>query len=420
MSTCSQLLTDVEKHVADDCTNLDANQSCYGNNVIGVQFQSSDTQLTFNKVGDIIPVDSLKSISTGPLNLERNEWGVAVLRLPVSNLQNTAAGQVVTFLLYGDTKLGNATSGTPANSAGQPAASCSAAVSRATNLRAKASADSAIIEVVQANTPLTVTGRLSDSSWYLVQEGDKSGWTIAKNVQVSCDAGGIPVQDPTQPVPISGMNAFYFTTGVSAQASCNDIPTGGMVVETPHGLKVNFELNGISITMSSTAIFQMQPNGQLLITTAVGNLVVESKGVKKNLPANQMLMVPMGGSDGMEASGPPSDPQPANGAILRILTVCRVAHAAGLDVPCSLVPLPTKTPTSTPIPNTCTERTFRSDGTVCIPGYGIYPCNRNGICDPGEHSYICPEDCGAPPPPEGWGKLPTPTFTPCPPRRKCP
>src|SRR4051794_745978 len=74
--TCTQFLTDIEKHLSADCANMNQNESCYGNNVIGVQFQQPDAQLSFAKLGDIIPVEVIKSIQTGPLNLERNEWGI--------------------------------------------------------------------------------------------------------------------------------------------------------------------------------------------------------------------------------------------------------------------------------------------------------------------------------------------------------
>ncbi len=409
-ATCKQFLSDIEKNLSTDCTALDQNQSCYGNIPVGVQFQDPNAQLSFNKIGDIVPVTALKQITTGPLNIERNEWGIAVLKIPVSNMANTAAGQVVTFLLYGDTNLTGAQAGgsaSPAATASAAPVSCTASVTRATNLRAKDNANSQIIQLLPPNAPLNVSGKIADGSWLFAESGGKTGWIIARNVQLNCDASTLPVQDPSVPASLPGVHAFYFSTGVSSQAACNDIPQGGLLVQSPHGLNVNFQINGVDITMGSTVIFEAAPNGKMTISVVEGQITVIVNGKRVVIPAGQSITMPLGGINGLEVDGPPGLTQPANGNALELFSVCKVAQAVGLNVPCALLPPATPTVLST----TCTERTFRSDGTVCIPGYGIFPCNRNGVCDPGEHSYICPEDCGAPPPPQGWGQPAAPTST---------
>src|SRR5436190_1669521 len=98
---CSQVLPLVTKNLSTACNATGPGEVCYGNNTVKVQYQDSTNaaQSPFAAVGDQVPIKVLSSISTTPLNLERSEWGVALLRFRGANLAGTTAGQVVTFVL---------------------------------------------------------------------------------------------------------------------------------------------------------------------------------------------------------------------------------------------------------------------------------------------------------------------------------
>src|SRR5690349_15405071 len=79
---CSQVLQLVTKNLSTACNATGPEEVCYGNNTVKVQYQDAAdaTQAPFAAVGDLVPIKVLSSISTTPLNLDRSEWGVALLR----------------------------------------------------------------------------------------------------------------------------------------------------------------------------------------------------------------------------------------------------------------------------------------------------------------------------------------------------
>ncbi len=66
-SACSKLLTLVEKNIQKSCNGLDRDQICYGNDAISVKFKDQGGQNPFAKVGDIVPITSITSITTQQL-----------------------------------------------------------------------------------------------------------------------------------------------------------------------------------------------------------------------------------------------------------------------------------------------------------------------------------------------------------------
>ncbi len=422
-ATCAQLLSNVEQHLAGGCRSLDRDQVCYGNRTLKVEYTDSGTS-TFAKEGDIAPLNTIKSITAGPLNPDQNEWGVAVLKVRASNLAGTSAGQVVTFILYGDTTLSKPTASAAAPNA-PPATTCGGTITRFTYLRAKPGTYEQKVDQLPVNTVVTVTGRLADNSWFAAESQGKIGWLAAQTVKLDCDAASLAVDDPSAPWVMPGLSAFYFTTGVGSQASCTDIPPSGMLVQSPGGRKVTFKANGADITMGSTIILRATQNKSMTISVVEGQVTAVIGGSRQTFGAGQEATIPLTGVDGLEATGPISAPHALRGDLLSALflsTLCKTGTAAGLNVPCVIAPptpVPTPRPLSTPRPlltpkptlsSVCTQRTFRPDGTVCLPNYGIFPCNRDGICNNGESAYVCPEDCGNPLPPKGLG---CPTTAPC-------
>src|SRR5258708_37776054 len=124
---CTQILTNVEQHLSQDCSNMDRDHVCYGNNTIKVELGGANGQLSFAKPGDVVPLDTIKSLTAGPLNPDTGDWGVAVLKVQTNNLAETTAGQAATFILYGNTTptsngttVATAPAPTPAPAAGWP------------------------------------------------------------------------------------------------------------------------------------------------------------------------------------------------------------------------------------------------------------------------------------------------------------
>ena len=102
-----QELVDQALLVSDEtCQQIGPNQACYGNRAVEAELAPGHIE-RFALVGDVIPVESINRLSASPLDANTNEWGVAVIRLQ-GVLEGTVPGQAVTFLVFGDTAIDNA------------------------------------------------------------------------------------------------------------------------------------------------------------------------------------------------------------------------------------------------------------------------------------------------------------------------
>src|SRR5258708_22415069 len=266
--------------------------------------------MTFSKIGDTVDLSALKSIQTTPFNKERNEWGIAALKVQVNNLDGSTTGQAATFVLFGDTQLTNASppnSASAAKSAPPPA--CAASTSRLSNLRNSPVNGAQSVKVLPANPALNISGRLADGSWLFADDTKgQTGWVLAASVKPSCDVTTEPVIDPSVPTVLTGLRAFYFTTGVQAQTQCKDVPQGGFMVRSPTGRKVEFGVDGTDIIMGSTVEF-IKAGNQLIITVLDGEITVTLNGQTVTVRAGQQLNVNVQG-DPPQAVGPLPNPIP--------------------------------------------------------------------------------------------------------------
>ena len=101
--TCPEVVTTALGLADSNCEAIDTNQVCYGNFALEAE-TSSDAALA--SPGDIIDFANLQRLKLSPMDVEANEWGIAVMSLQ-ANLAETLPGQAVLFLLFGDVELEN-------------------------------------------------------------------------------------------------------------------------------------------------------------------------------------------------------------------------------------------------------------------------------------------------------------------------
>lgn len=89
------------------CTDVGRNQACYGNVSIETEFQSDITEIYFADIGDIIDVSTIQSMQLSPMDEAEDKWGLVLLQLQ-ANIPDTLPGQNVTFLLFGDVQITDA------------------------------------------------------------------------------------------------------------------------------------------------------------------------------------------------------------------------------------------------------------------------------------------------------------------------
>ena len=105
MLSCEELIANAIQVSDRTCQRIGSNQVCYGNDRLIPEFIGNPDE--FDLVGDVLGVDKLLSLQASPLNLAENLWGVAVFKLQ-ANLEGTVPGQNVTFLVFGNTDITNA------------------------------------------------------------------------------------------------------------------------------------------------------------------------------------------------------------------------------------------------------------------------------------------------------------------------
>ena len=106
-SACQTVINQALQTMQDKCSNISRNSVCYGNNQITTQFADNPVTPAFNRLGDVVSIKQIKTLLTSPLDLQNNTWGLALLKLQ-ANLPDTMPGQNVTFLVFGDTAINNA------------------------------------------------------------------------------------------------------------------------------------------------------------------------------------------------------------------------------------------------------------------------------------------------------------------------
>src|SRR5215813_4354126 len=96
------------------CGATGRNKACYGNVAIQAEASSGASNFTFDKPGDIVDLSAIKTLKLSAFNQAANNWGVALLRLQ-GDLPDTAPGQNVTALVFGDVEVTESSQSVAAN-----------------------------------------------------------------------------------------------------------------------------------------------------------------------------------------------------------------------------------------------------------------------------------------------------------------
>ncbi len=209
---CRAVLTRAVAVTEADCEPTARNEACYGYAHVRADYQpnADPARFPFAVSGDIVPLHTLAAITTEPLDLQQGTWGMSVLKFQ-ANLPATRPGENVTFILFGDTQIENAS-------------------------------------------------------------GD--------------------------------LSAFYLTTGLG-ELVCNQIPQDALLIKVPQGLEVAFTVNGVQVTLASTAILKAAPGDHLVMGVVEGHGVLGAAGQTRFIPAGFRAQVPLS-ADGRAPTGAPS------------------------------------------------------------------------------------------------------------------
>jgi len=103
---CQVILTRAMQSLESTCTGTTRNTACYGNNSVKAEPNGS-ALLKFDTMGDKASIRDIRALVTSPLDTQAGTWGLSLLKLQ-ANLPDSLPGQNVTFVVFGDTSLENA------------------------------------------------------------------------------------------------------------------------------------------------------------------------------------------------------------------------------------------------------------------------------------------------------------------------
>ncbi|HET9909001.1 MAG TPA: hypothetical protein VFQ23_20290, partial [Anaerolineales bacterium] len=102
-ASCQVLIDKAIQSSSGFCGQTGSNNVCYGNTTIQAELAPGVTQ-RFSERGDILPVGDLRRLTAAPLNLQTEEWGIAVFKV-IANLPRSLPGETVTMVVFGNTTI---------------------------------------------------------------------------------------------------------------------------------------------------------------------------------------------------------------------------------------------------------------------------------------------------------------------------
>ncbi len=215
----------------DACEGIGRNKACYGHTLINAQAQPGVTNFAFASQGAVADVLAIRSLALNPYDAQSNVWGISFLRVQ-ANLPDTATGENVTVLLFGQTQIDDASQAS---------------------------------DVQTANPDL---GNLK------------------------------PFQ------------AFYFRSDTLSSDLCEQMPSSGVIVQTPNGTgAASMVANGVRFDLSGgTAFLTARSERTMLFNVVEGSAQVTAMGIRQTVQAGAQVAIPM--TADLKPSGPPGPPQP--------------------------------------------------------------------------------------------------------------
>ncbi len=320
------------------CSDTARNEACYGNLVIDAETREP---VTFENTGDIMQISNINAMALGAMNVARNEWGVALLRVQ-ANLPDTLPGQNVTFLLFSDVAIED--DGYTGEATLPPV--LNATTINNSNVRSGPGTETFIIDSLSNGEAVVANGRNAGGDWIRVELADSlaTGWVFADLLTIDGDVTTLDVVEAgvaTTETQFGPMQSFYFQSGIG-DAQCNEAPDSGMIIQTPEGrVTVDLRINGVDVQLGSTMYLTAGLNPEtgeieFNIHMVEGTARIESEGVAQFLRAGQMLQVPM--TSTYDPAGQPGVPMPYDGRTASL--PIRLLERSTIEIPPAFEPNP--------------------------------------------------------------------------------
>jgi hypothetical protein len=395
---CPAYVNNALRQLENNCNRLDRNSACYGYDSVYVTFSQPMPDEFFTRPADRAELKLLHTIQTTPLDLDMDEWGLALLNVQ-ANVPHTLPGQAVVFLLLGGIEIENRVSAEQLPEMGEP---IPVEAAHDSNLRANPHHNARIAGSVATGTTLLADAVSQDEEWVRVLRDDVSPlWIYRELLQPEVELEQLPRVNPTH---MSPMQAFRFHTGIGAPM-CEEA-TETLIIQGPDDIQVDIEANGAVISIASTIALNITESGNLRVTTLSGTAYVENRVV----PAGYTIEITLdenGDVNGSWSVVRPLEPQELNGQYAGLSVPAEVLH---YPIPQPLVVAPPQDEVaqdSLPkcLPPECAPPGLGDDGPPGLIDNDALPdclppeCTPPGLVDkdvPGDPPDCVPPECEPP------------------------
>jgi hypothetical protein len=295
-TTCVPLVEQALVAIGNNCGGLGRNSACYGFDSVGATFAQPQSEDFFSHPADLAELAQIQSLTTAPLNLDLDEWGIAVMNIQ-ADLPDALPGQSVTFLLFGDVELENAVDPSAAPAAVTPVE----VTTRAQGvLRTRPALIANTSALIPPETTLSADRISDDAAWVRVVYEDLVGWL---NLEGATSEGDLTTLPTPGSAPYTPMQSVRLTTNVLG-VSCAEAPPSLVVMQGPEQMTVNLTVNGAELNIGST-IALWTTGGQMLLAVIDGGVYTPDG---KYVPAGFISVVMLDESG--SAIGGWSEPRP--------------------------------------------------------------------------------------------------------------
>lgn len=279
---CPLIVQEALNITSENCGQVGRDTLCYGHHTIEVNFEN-DANLQFDAPGDRVALSTVRELYLSAMQ-EPNIWGMAFMQIQ-ANIPDALPGQYVTFLLFGEVDIVDASS---------MRNGLTATISSNVNVRSGPGTDYAVITGLSSETMVQVFGRNATGDWLRIAMMDRNvGWVHSNFAILDGAVDDLPVVEVD--APFYGLaQAFYFSSGIG-KPNCIEAPQDGILVQTPEGVEeINLLINGVYIELGSTAYLQSQTDESMTVYVIEGQARVTANDMTVLVPAGTYAQIPMG------------------------------------------------------------------------------------------------------------------------------
>lgn len=272
---CPLLVQQALEQMGDNCTGMDRNNACYGYNHINSTFIETMPQDFFSLPADRTGLAQIESLATMPLDLDLDQWGIAVMNVQ-ANVPTALPGQAVVFMLMGDAEVTNAVA---PDAMVVPVEPLNLMTQAATQVFTGPAPNTSTMMIVPADTLLPADGLSEDGLWLRVYADQHTGWAQRAGFGAVPDVDTLPVITNQSQTP---MQSFQVRTAFN-DLLCDEAPSL-LAVQSPEGMKVDLTANGVHIRLGSLVMVRTVPPGNAMQVLTIEGDVVLDPGTPNELP----------------------------------------------------------------------------------------------------------------------------------------